>query len=127
MTTPTTTPTPGTITVALPDARPRPVRQFIAPRPGVLVVVSADGFVEAYSTPGCRVHIAQRLAVDSPEELLGESYLEGTLPAWAREIFLAWDLVAVRMPRALTAREEIERQAELSIVRECLRKDARHV
>jgi hypothetical protein len=118
--------TPATITVCLPAARPRPVRQHVAPRPGVLVVLSADGFCEVYATPGVRVHVAERLAAHPADEVTAEQYLESQLPAWARELHIPRGLAAARMPRCRTAGQEIERRMELSLARECLRKDARH-
>jgi len=92
----------------------------------VLVVVSPDGFVEVFASAGVRVHIAERLATDAADEVLAERYLDARLPTWARELFLPGDLVAMRMVRALTASEEIQRRRELALVRGCSTEDARH-
>lgn len=117
---------PGCVTICLPSAPPaRPMH--VAPRPAVLVVVSPDGFLECYATPGVRVAIAERLRVADADEQLADEYLDSQLPAWAKEVFAPIDLVASRMPRPRTAEEEIERRTAVELVTEAVRRDARNV
>lgn len=106
----------GCVTVRLADPAPaRPVR--LAPRPAVLVTVAPDGFVECYASPGVRVAVVERLAVEPADEALAEQYLETTLPAWARDIYQPVDLVATLAPRPATPAEELDKVTELAVLR----------
>ena len=102
--------------MSLPDPPPpRPVH--FAPRPAVLVSVAPDGFVECYASPGVRVAVVERLAVEPADEALAEQYLETTLPAWARDIYQPVDLVATLAPRPATPSDELDKVTELAVLR----------
>jgi len=110
---PSPTTSPGTITDA-PPPRPRP----LPPRPSVLVVVSPDGFLEVFASPGVKVHVVERLAVGPQSESAADGLLELTLPTWARGIYWPRNLVATHAIRGLTVMEEAERLTDLALVRE---------
>lgn len=122
MTTPTTAGS-TTIVLTLPDApapkqAPAPRQQALPPKPEVLVVVSSDGHFEVYTSRPMRVHVAQRLDSDSVDELVADEYLDATLPAWARDIYLPWHLATCYTVRPRTAHEELGRRLGLDLVRE---------
>lgn len=101
--------------VSLPDAPP-PATPLLLTKP-VLVIASPDGFVEAYAAPGVRVHIAQRLSVERPEEALADDYLSVTIPAVFREIYRADRLVGCLAVCPLTAEQELRRRTDLELLR----------
>ena len=82
----------------------------------VLVVLSADAFVEVYGV-GLQVHFAQRLAVEVPEEAMADAYLDATLPRRFRDLFFPRNLRAMGQCRQRTATDEAERRFRLELVR----------
>jgi len=100
-------------------AQPRSVRQEREP---VLLVVERDWFELYGRRDRLRVHVAHRLAcpIESTEQrLLTEEILELRLPAWARELYLPVNRLAIgSIKECRWADEEIERLETLGWLRE---------
>jgi hypothetical protein len=89
----------------------------LPPKPEVLIVAGQDGHIEVFTSRPMRVHVAQRLDPDSVNELVGDDYLDATLPRWAQEIYLPWNLVTCYTVRPRTAHEELDRRLAVDLVR----------
>ena len=101
-------------------AQPGKARQEREP---VLVIIEADGTVEVFGNRDrVRVHIAHRLAcpIESTEQrLLTEEILQTRLPAWARELYLPANRLAIgSITECRWPDEEIERLETLGWLRE---------
>jgi hypothetical protein len=91
--------------------------QALPPKPELLIVASADGHIEVFSNRPIRVHVAQRVDPDSVDDLVADDYLNATLPAWARDIYLPWNLATCYTVRPRTADDELRRRLFVDLVR----------
>lgn len=107
-------------TVTIPDPAPKTEMPSVKPvslTKRVLVVASPDGFLEVFADRGVRVHIAQRLDVDQPDEATADEYLSANLPTAFAEVYRADRLVATATVRPLTVEQELDRLANLDLLR----------
>jgi hypothetical protein len=108
-----------TITVIIPDAPALPsLPTGRITRPAVVLVVGPGPVAEIYSDLPIRLHVAERLAVEHPDdELLADEYLDSTLPPWARDVYMPGRLRALVPIRPRTVEAEGERLRRLEVLR----------
>ena len=88
------------------------------PREAVLVVLSSDGFVEAFAERHVDVHMAIRPKMDSQAgQILAEEYMEWCLPYRYRDLFWPGKLRCSEMIRTVTPESLAQREMELDVLR----------
>lgn len=110
----------STTVITIPDPAPKaetPSAKPVSLTKRVLIIASPDGFLEVYTDRGVRVHITQRLDVERPEERLADDYLTATLPTAFAEVYRADRLITTSAVRPLTVEQELDRLAELDLLR----------
>jgi len=83
-------------------------------RIGVLIVMDSTGAIEVYCHPRINIHVGHRLDTNDIE--LQESYLESTLPKWAKEMFWPVNLRTRDVPIKRTVEQEKERLLDVEIL-----------
>lgn len=110
---------PMEIPVALPPIPPK--RTPPPRREKVLVMLSADGFVQVYAERNIDVKIVQRLhTLDESAEMatLLDEYIETTLPRCYRDLFVPVKLRAQDQCRVITPEQEADKIEGLYYLRE---------
>jgi hypothetical protein len=111
----------NTVQVSIPDPSPKAETPSVKPvslTKHVLVIACPDGHVEVYGDRGVRVHVAQRLDVERPDEVLADDYLTATLPAVFRDVYRADRCITCATIEPMTPEQELGRRVELALLHE---------
>lgn len=86
----------------------------------VLVVASADGFLEVYGPHEVRPLVVNRLKVSAAETaLLADAYMDSTLPRKWRQWYWPRHLRGGGLVRETTAEDELQRRLDLEWLKGC--------